>query len=83
MKPPVGFFDLAAVQMGVDLRGGQRRMPQKLLNRAQVGPALQKVRGEGVPENVGIDRRFKPGCGGRGFDLSPKLASPEPATEFA
>lgn len=39
----------------VDLRGGQARVAEDLLHRAQVGPALQHVRGRRVPQPVRAD----------------------------
>lgn len=38
--------------MGVDLRGGQRRMPENLLDAAEVGAALKQVGGHGMPKSV-------------------------------
>src|SRR5688572_4999962 len=43
----------------VDLCGGQVRVPQHHLNGAQVGTALQQVRGKRVSKHVGADRRFQ------------------------
>ncbi len=36
----------------VDLRGGHRGVTQQLLHHPHVGPALQQVRGEAVPQHV-------------------------------
>ena len=38
--------------MGVDLGGGQAAVAQDFLHRAEVGPAVEQVRGGGVPEGV-------------------------------
>jgi 6-phosphogluconolactonase len=38
--------------MGVDLGGGQRGVPEHLLHAPQVGATLQKVRGHGVSQTV-------------------------------
>ena len=40
--------------MRVDLRGGQRRVAQQLLHRAQVGAGVEQMRGEGVPQRVDV-----------------------------
>ena len=54
--PRVGvLIDLLQVGGGhvrVDLRGGEIRMPQHLLNGPQIGPALQEMGGERVAERV-------------------------------
>lgn len=44
-----------AVQVGVDLRGGDAFVAEHLLHGAQVGAALHQVGGEGVTEGVGRD----------------------------
>src|SRR5215217_1634512 len=44
-----------AVDVGVDLRGGQVRVPEHLLHGPQVRPTLHQMRGEGVPQLVGRD----------------------------
>ena len=42
------------VDMAVDLRGRERRVAEQLLDRAQVGAALEQVRRERVPQAVGV-----------------------------
>lgn len=37
----------------IDLGGGDIRMPQHLLDAAEIGAVVDQVRGEGVPEHVG------------------------------
>ena len=49
--------------MGVDLRGGEARVPQHVLDAAQIGAALQKVGGEGVAQGMGRERLVQPRCG--------------------
>lgn len=39
--------------MGIDLGGGDVGVPKHLLHAAQVGAAVDQVRGEGVPEDMG------------------------------
>ena len=41
--------------MGIDLRGGDVGMAEKLLHRAQVGAPLQEMAGEGVTEHMRRD----------------------------
>ena len=43
-----------AVEMGVDLRRHDRRVPQHLLERPHVHPPGQQVRREAVPQDVRI-----------------------------
>ena len=48
---------LAAALVGdvrVELGRGEIRVPEHLLDAAQVGAALQQVRGEGVPEEMRV-----------------------------
>jgi hypothetical protein len=49
MEGPVDFLQVLPVHMRVDLRGGNIRMAEELLDRRQIGPSLQKVSGKGVP----------------------------------
>ena len=47
-------LEVRAVDVGVDLRGGDVGMPENLLDHTQVGPALKQMRGEGVAQRVGM-----------------------------
>jgi hypothetical protein len=47
-------------QVGVDLRGAQRLVPQELLHGAEVGPVLEQVGRERVAQRVRADRRIEP-----------------------
>jgi hypothetical protein len=54
----------SAVDVGVDLRRADVRMAEQRLQHAQVRPALEQVRGEGVTQDVwrdllGIDGRAR------------------------
>ena len=51
------FSDSLLYHMRVDLGGGNVRMTQHLLNRAQIGSPLQKVGRKSVPQCMGRDRR--------------------------
>ena len=46
-------------QVRVTLRGGQRCVPEELLDRTQIGARSQHVRRKGVPQPVGGDLRPK------------------------
>jgi len=46
---PVNIPEISAIDMCVNLRGRDIRMPEHLLHRSQVGSSLQEVRGERVP----------------------------------
>src|SRR4051794_37673225 len=58
-------IQLAAPAIGyvcVQLRGGEVRVAEHLLDCTEVGASLQQVRGEGVAEEVGMDAlRLEPG----------------------
>ncbi len=47
----------AAVDMGVDLRGGDVGMAEQHLQCAQIGAAFEQMRGEGVAQYVRTDLR--------------------------
>src|SRR5918995_1719289 len=55
-RPRVGaevdLLDLVVREMRVELGGGNVGVPEHLLHRAEVAPAGQQVRGEGVPQRV-------------------------------
>ena len=48
----VGGLERRSVEMGVDLRGGEVGMSKHLLHGAQVRAPLEKVGGEGVPQQM-------------------------------
>src|SRR5262249_3096878 len=52
---PVRLQQLRRVEMRVALRGAETRVAEELLNRTQVGPAFQQMRGERVPQGVRAD----------------------------
>ena len=43
------------LDMGIDFRGADVRVPEQELHRAQVRAALQQVCGKGMPEGMGRD----------------------------
>ena len=55
MGPAVDVPDPFAGQMRVQLRGGDTRMPEQLLDDAQVGATLEQMRRERVPQRVRAD----------------------------
>ena len=55
MGPAVDVPDPLAGEMRVELRGGDTRMPEQLLDDAQVGAALEQVRRERVAQRVRAD----------------------------
>src|SRR4051794_593869 len=74
--PRVGLLERRAQALrrdvGVALGRGERRVPQDLLDRAQVGPALDEVRGGAVAERVRRDV-VDAGEGGDGVRGGPQL----------
>ena len=68
------------VEMGVDLRRHDRRVPQHLLERPHVHPAGQQVRREAVPQDVRIqagpcDARRRAEVSSKEYGACPPLAS--------
>ena len=55
MRLEIQLAAAAVGYVGVELRRGQIRVSEHLLNGAQVGAALEQVGGEGVAEQVGVD----------------------------
>lgn len=51
------FSQPLAAHMSVNLGGGEAGVPQQLLDRSQIGPAVQEMRGIGVAESVGVGVR--------------------------
>ena len=52
MRPVVDAAKVPAVDVAVDLRRRERAVPEQLLDHAQVGAALEQVRGERMAEAV-------------------------------
>lgn len=48
----INLFQPGDAAVGIDLCSRQRRMPEKLLYRVEVSPAVKKSRGYGMPEHV-------------------------------
>src|SRR5579862_6384948 len=60
MKLAVDASQIFAVDVCVNLRGRDVRVPEHVLHRTQVGAALEQVRGEGVAECVWRDAAADP-----------------------
>ena len=54
MRAVVDAAEAARVHVAVDLRRRERRVPEQLLDDAEVGAAFEEVRRERVPEAVGV-----------------------------
>jgi len=52
VKPVMGLFQPALIDVSVNLRRGNVRVPEHLLNDAQVAAMVKQVRGETMPECV-------------------------------
>ena len=50
-----------SIEMRVNLRGRQIGMPQHLLNRAQIGAALEKMGRESMAQQMRVELGFNPG----------------------
>src|ERR1051325_9080078 len=55
MKLLVNRAEILPVHMGVDLRGGEIRMAEHLLHRAEVGATFEEVGGKAVAQGVRRD----------------------------
>src|SRR3989338_1140896 len=64
-------FQARTLDMRVDLRRRDVRMPQKLLHHAQIGAILQKMRGERMPQNMRINFFSDAGLAGVLFEQTP------------
>jgi hypothetical protein len=49
VRPEIQLSTAPIGYVGVELRGGQIRVAEHLLNRAQIGAALEQMRGERMP----------------------------------
>jgi hypothetical protein len=54
MGSVIDLAEATGVDVAVSLGRGQRAVAEKLLDHAQVGAPLEKVRREGMPEPVGM-----------------------------
>ena len=68
MIVPDGFFQKAAVKVGINFSCGDVFMSEHLLYRAQIGAALHQVRGECVAEGMRAYRLADAGSCRRLFD---------------
>jgi hypothetical protein len=59
------------IHVGVDFRGANAGVPQKLLDHPEVGPAGKKVGGKGVTQKMGVDAGVESRRFGRPFDDAP------------
>ena len=77
MIPPMNLAEARDVHVGIDLGGGDIRMTEHLLNRANIRPVREHVRGETVAKNVGRNpvRRDAHGRGTFANDLENALTS--------
>ena len=55
MRFGVNVEKLRRVDVCVTLRGAETRVPEQFLDRAQIGPALEEMRGERVAQRVRAD----------------------------
>jgi len=61
------------VHVGVDFRGANAGVTQKLLDHPEVSPTGKKMGGKGVTEKMGIDAGIEAGRFGRLFDDAPEV----------
>ncbi len=71
--------EAVAVNMGVNLGGGNIDMAEHFLDTSKVGAACQKMRSETVPKGVGREIAVEAGAGGVFFDKAPDFDTAEAA----
>ena len=65
-----GIAEFAAIDMGVDLGGGDVRVAEKVLDDTEICASCEQVRREGMAEHVGVDS-FESGLFGASVDDLP------------
>ena len=61
MELPVNLLEPRLVDVRVNLRGGEARVAEHFLDRAQVRAVAEQMRGEGMAQQVRPDLLFQPG----------------------
>src|SRR6202166_1021563 len=56
MGTAINLFEMVDAHVSVALRGGEARMPEHLLDRAQIGARVEQVCGEAMTQSVRRDR---------------------------
>ena len=64
MKFPVNFFELGIRHMGIDLRGGDRCVPEELLDGTDIGTVGEQGSGETMTKRVSGDIFYNIGTEG-------------------
>ena len=77
MKLLVDRFEAVAVDVGVDLRGGNVGVAEHLLHDPQIGAVGEQMGGERMAQRVGRNRLFYFGGGGIFFQAQPKFLAGE------
>src|SRR4051794_30680440 len=80
MGPAVDVPDPFAGEVRVQLRGGDTRMPEQLLDDTQVRAALEQMRRERVAQRVRTHPPFEPGARRGAADGGPCLLPGEPSS---
>ncbi len=78
MRFPVDLQQLRRVHVGVALRRAQSRVPEQLLDGAQVGASLQQVRGKRVAQRVRADAEPRAACSDVAADQTIDAARAQP-----
>jgi hypothetical protein len=72
MKLVVNPAEALAADVSIDLGGGDLAVAEHHLNGAKVRPVLEKMSGEGVPQDMRMDFRLEAGLPGMPFQHFPK-----------
>ena len=83
MGPTVDVPDAFTGQMRVQLRRGDTRMPEQLLDDAQVGATFQQMGRERVTQGVRTDPVRETGSGCRALDGGPRLLASKATSAIA
>ena len=75
VKRAVDFFEVFAIDVGVDLRGGNIDVTEHFLHSPEVGASFKQMRGERMAEGVGVNFLLDPGCPGILHDHIPYCRS--------
>ena len=81
MRPFIDFTQAGSCDMRINLRGHEAFVSEQFLNAADVGAAIQKMRGKTVAERMRTSPSVQPCCGEVFFQHAPNTSRGEAAAE--